>query len=173
MMTITIDIDSLISDLLIKSHMNTARIKDPEDRYAVRAAEENRDELLECIQEAGRTVIGICRPFLQVTDDDEGDDSFVFSGSSTADLVLSFDVTARRTSNIADSLAQAIHSFMVGASLRRFYTTVAMADLAQMYAATEASAREEIVSLLYRKLEPVWEDDNTSQQTSGTTTGGD
>ena len=172
MITITIFADSLISDMLVKSHMNTARIKDPEDQYAVRAAEENRDDLLEGLQEAWRTLKGICRPFLDTTNDTAGDDSFLFSGS-TPQMQLSFDVTVRRTSNIADSLAQAIHSFLVGASLRRFYTSVAMADLAQMYAATEASAREEIVNLLYRKLEPVWEDDNTSQQTSGTTTGGD
>ena len=155
MITITIAADSLISDILIKSHMNTARIKDPEDQYAVRAAEENRDDLLEGIQEAWRTVKGICRPFLDTTNDTAGNDTFIFSGT-TPTMQLSFDVTARRTSNIAESLAQAIHSFLVGASLRRFYTSVAMADLAQMYAATEAAARDEIVNLLYRKLEPIY-----------------
>ena len=156
MITITIKTASVISDIRLKSHMNTARIKDPEDRYAVRAAEENEDEILEGLQEAWRSVKGLCRQFLEATDDATGDDTF---DSATTDKTLSFDVTERRTSNIGDALSQAIHTFLVNGTLRRFYTSAAMPDLVQLYAAGETASRDEIVNLLYRKLEPVWGED--------------
>ena len=154
MITITIKTASLISDIKVKSHMNTARIKDPEDRYAVRAAEENEGEVLESLQEAWRMLKGICRPFLDVTADSTGNDVF---DTSTTDKSLVFDVTVRRTSNIAEALSQAIHTFLVNGTLRRFYTTAAMADLASLYASGETASRDEIVNLLYRKMEPVYD----------------
>ena len=160
MITITIKTASVISDIRIKSQMNTERIKDPEERYAVRAGEENGSEVMEGLQEAFRSLKSLCRRFLQATDDTAGNDAF---DSSTTDKTLTFDVTERRTSNIADSLAQDIHNYLVGGTLRRFYTSAMMPDLVTLYGATENNARDEIVNLLYRKLEPVWEEDEPEQ----------
>ena len=151
MITITIKTASVLSDIKIKSQLNTDRIKDAEDRYAVRAGEENNDEVLESLQESWRSVKGLCRKFLSETVDTSGSDLF---DNSTTDKTLSFDVTSRRSSNIAEALSQAIHNYLVAGTLRRFYTSVAMPDLVTLYAQSEATAASEITQLLYRKQEP-------------------
>lgn len=153
MITITIKTASLLSDIRIKSQMNTERIKDPEERYAVRAGEENNAEVMESLQEAWRAMKGLCRRFLATTDDTTGSDIF---DNSTTDKTLSLDVTVRRSSNIGEPLAQAMHNYLVNGTLRRFYTSAVMADLVTLYGAAENAARDEIVLLLYRKLEPVY-----------------
>lgn len=153
MITITIKTASLLSDIRIKSQMNTERIKDPDERYAVRAGEENNAEVMESLQEAWRAMKGLCRRFLVTTDDATGSDIF---DNSTTDKTLSLDVTERRTSNIGEALSQAMHNYLVNGTLRRFYTSAVMADLVTLYASAENAARDEIVLLLYRKLEPVY-----------------
>lgn len=154
MTTIEIKLASLVSDIKVKSHMNTARIKDPEDRYAVRAAEENNAEIMQSLQDTWRSMMTLCRRFLEATDDADGDD--VLTASPETTRTLTFDITERRTSNIGDTLAQAIHSYLVAGTLRRFYISAAMADLAQIYAAQEQAAANEITNLLYRKQEPTY-----------------
>ena len=156
MITITIKTASLLSDIRIKSQMNTERIKDAEERYAVRAAEDNNAEVMEGLQEQWRSLLALCRRFLDSTNDTAGNDTF---STSTTDKTLSFDVTARRTSNIADALAQAIHTYLVNGTLRRFYTSAVMPDLVTLYGAAENASRDEIVNLLYRKLEPIYTED--------------
>lgn len=154
MTTIEIKLASLLSDVKVKSHMNTARIKDADDRYLVRAAEENEAETVQCLQEAWRSMLSLCRRFLDPTDDDMGDDVLMRTPETTRTLTL--DITERRTSNIGDTLAQAIHTYLVAGTLRRFYTSVAMADLTAMYAGQEQAAANEITNLLYRKQEPTY-----------------
>jgi hypothetical protein len=151
--TITIKTASVVSDIKIKSQLNTDRIKDADDRYAVRAGEENDDEVMECLQEAWRAAKALCREFLASTDDTAGNDTF---SDSTADKTLTFDVTSRRTSNIGEPLAQAIHNYIVAGTLRRFYVTVAMPDLVTLYSQLEATAASDITYLLRRKQQPVY-----------------
>lgn len=156
MITITIKTASLLSDIRIKSHMNTERIKDPDDHYAVRAGEENNDEVMEGLQEAWNALKGLCRRFLAAAAPTEGSDIF---NADTADKLLLLDVTERRTQVLADTLAQAIHNYLVYGALRRFYTSAAMGDLVTIYAASENEARDQIIGLLYRKMEPVYTED--------------
>ena len=153
MMTVTINTSFLVSDIKSKSFMNTERIKDPDDRYAVRAAEENEAEVWQALQESWRSLMTLCRPFLASTSDTAGNDTLSISSTNKT---LQFDLSERRTSNIGDSLAQAIHSYLSNGTLRRFYTSAAMADLMGMYAQGETAARDEIVILLYKKSEPVY-----------------
>ena len=153
MIAITIKMASLVSDIKIKSHLNTERIKDPNDKYAARAGEENESELRQSVQNTWRALITLCRRFLPETDDTTGSDLFSTTLSET-DQTLNFDVTSRRTSNIADALSQAIHEYLVSGTLRRFYVAVAMTDLAALYATGEKDATDEIVRLLYRKAAP-------------------
>lgn len=154
--TITIKTASLVSELKVKSYMNTARIKDPEDQYAVRAGEENESELRQGLQDAWRAMLALCRRFLGASEDTAGSD--VLDLTST-DRTLTFDLSVRRTSNIADALAEAIHEYLTAATLRRFYTSAAEGSLAQLYAAGEAEARGRILTLLHTKLEPVYDED--------------
>ena len=156
MITLTIKMASLMSDIKVKSHMNTARIKDGDDQYAVRAGEENEDELRQDLQDTWNALIGICRKFLYVTDDTAGSD-VLSSTLATTDQTLVFDVTYRRSSNIAGPLSQAIHEYLVAGSLRRFYTSAAEANLLQLYAASEKTARDEIIVLLHTKHHPVYQ----------------
>lgn len=151
---ITIDIESLISDIKIKSFMNTERIADPEHRYAVRAAEENESETHQSLQDAWSSLKSLCRKFLADTTDTAGNDTLgsTWTGSRT----LTFDVTYRRTSNFAEPLAQQIHEFLVAGTLRRFYTSAAMNDLAVSYAANEKAAGDQIVRIIYTKDEPIY-----------------
>ena len=154
MTTIEIKLASLVSDIKIKSHMNTARIKDPEDRYAVRAAEENNAEVMQDLQDAWRSMTALCRRFLEQSDDAEGDDIFTASPETTR--ILTFDITERRTSNIGEPLAQAMHQYLVAGTLRRFYTSAAMTDLATLYAGQEQAAAGDITFLLHKKAEPIY-----------------
>ena len=156
--TITIKTASLFSELKVKSYMNTARIKDPEDQYAVRAGEENESELKQAFQDAWREMLSRVRLFLETTADASGSDQTV-ANMTTTDQTLSFNLSVRRTSNIAAALAEAIHEYLTAATLRRFYTSAAEGSLAQLYAAGEAEARGCILTLLHTKLEPVYDED--------------
>lgn len=154
--TLTIKTASLVSELKVKSHMNTARIKDPEDQYAVRAGEENESELRQGLQDAWRAMLALCRRFLETSEDSTGNDALDLTST---DRTLTFDLSVRRTSNIADALAEAIHEYLTAATLRRFYTSAAEGNLAQLYAANEAAAATRITALLHTKMEPVYQAD--------------
>lgn len=152
--TVTLGIPALLQDIKEKSFMNTARIKDPQDQYEVRASEENEIQVKQSLQDAFRSLKALCREFLQATTDSTGNDTLATSWSG--DYTLTFDVTARRTSNIGEALGEAAHAYLVSGSLRRFYTSAAMSELVAQYAAAEEAARQEIVTLLYQKQEPVY-----------------
>jgi len=155
--TITIKTASLLSDIRIRSHMNTQRIKDPEEQYALRIGEENESAARQALQEAWSDAVALCRPFLVTTDDTSGDD--LYGDITSSDKTLTLDVTTRRTSHIADSIPEEIHAFLANAALKRFYTSAMMPDLVSIYAAAEKVARQEIIELLYKKMEPVYEED--------------
>jgi hypothetical protein len=157
MITITIKTASLLSELKVKSYMNTLRVVNPDDRYAVRAGEENESELKQAIQDAWREAIALCRRFLDPTDDTTGTDATVTT-LTTTDQTLTFDVSVRRSSNFGATLAEAIHEFLVAGSLRRFYTSAAEGPLVQAYAAGENAARDRIVRLLHTKTEPIYDE---------------
>ena len=152
--TVSIDIGSLVSDIKVKSFMNTQRIADADQRYAVRAAEENEAETHQCLQDAWSAMVSLCRKFLSRTTDTAGNDTLgsTWTGSRT----LTFDVTYRRTSNFAQPLAQAAHEFLLAGTLRRFYTSAAMNDLAASYAANEKAAADRITAIIYTKDEPIY-----------------
>ena len=61
--TVSIDIGSVISDIKVKSFMNTERIADADQRYAVRASEENEAEIRQGVQHAWPGEYSILRPF--------------------------------------------------------------------------------------------------------------
>lgn len=151
---ITLNIPALISDIKEKSFMNTARIKDAQEQYEVRASEENEIQIKQSLQDAFRSLKALCRDFLQTSADSTGNDTL--SGTWTGSFSLTLDVTVRRSSNIGEAFSQAAHSYLVGGTLRRFYTSAAMSDLANLYLATEKSAADEITRLLYRKSKPVY-----------------
>ena len=153
MITITINMASLMSDIKVKSYMNTQRLK-AEDAYAVRAAEENDAEVRQAVQDAWRDLVALCREFLDTTNDTSGNDTL--PGTITGNRTLSFNVSTRRTSNIADSLAESAHSYLVANALRRFYTSAAAADLAGGHKALEDLSAQSINNLLYKKAEPIY-----------------
>ena len=152
--TVSIDIGSVISDIKVKSFMNTERIADPVQRYAVRASEENEAEIRQGVQHAWNALRALCRKFLSRTADTAGDSDLW--NSFTGDKTLVFDITARRTSHFAQPFAEAAHEFIVAGALRRFYTSAAMGDLATAYATDERAAAERITAIIYRKDEPIY-----------------
>lgn len=153
--TITIKTASLLSDIKVRSHMIAERIKDPEEKYAGRIGEENESVAKQAVQDAWRSLIAICRPFLATTNDTTGNDQLV-ANLTTTDQTLTFDVTARRTSKIADPLAQEMHEYLVAGALRRFYTSAMLADVVSIVAASENVARDNIIRILYKKNEPIY-----------------
>ena len=152
--TVSIDIGSVISDIKVKSFMNTERIADPVQRYAVRASEENEAEIRQGVQHAWNALRALCRKFLSRTTDTSGDSDLW--NSFTGDKTLVFDITARRTSNFAEPLAEAAHEFLVAGTLRRFYTSAAMGDLATAYATDERAAADRSTAIIYKKDEPIY-----------------
>lgn len=151
--TITIKTASLVSELKVKSFMNTEHIKDSEDKYATRAGEEANAEIMQSLQDAWGALLFFCRKFLSKTTDTSGSDTY---STSTSDKTLTFDLTSRRTSHIAEPLAQAIHEYLVGGTLRRYYTTVSNDAIATRYAANEKEASLRITQLLYTKDDPTY-----------------
>lgn len=159
MTTITIKTESLLSDMRIKSYRSTERIQNPEERYILRVGEENESEALQCLQEAWQAGKALCRRFLSITSDYTGSDLL---NRTKADLTLTLDITARRTSNIGDEFANALHEYLVTGALRRFYAHAGATDLGTVYAGMETAAQTELIRLLYKKSEPVHPDDITT-----------
>ena len=155
---ITIKFASLLSDIKVRSHMTAERIKDPEEKYALRISEENESASRQALQDAWRGLIALCRPFLSTTNDASGNDQLATPPLSGAlqDQQLTFDLSVRRTSHIADPLAQEIHEYLVAGTMRRFYTAAAAADIITVAAASENVARDNIVKMLYKKNKPIY-----------------
>lgn len=154
MITITIKTASLLSDIRIKSHMNTERIKDPEDRYAVRAGEENEAEQRQDLQDAWRELLSLCKRLIRTGVADAGGSDLLDSTIPAADKELALDIEEETESYIPEALAQAMHEYLLSGALRRFYTSTAMPDLVAMYAPLENAAAVRIRELIYYRPYP-------------------
>lgn len=156
MITITIKMASLLSDIKVKSYMNTARIKDSEDQYSVRVGEENEVEIRQSLQNAWREMLSICRKFLVLNLDPTtttGDDELEAT-IATDDKELHLDFKEPMPAEVVDALAQAMHEYLVAGALRRFYTSTAMPDLVALYAPQENAARATIHELIHYRPMP-------------------
>lgn len=152
--TVTIKMASLLSDIRIKSHMNTERIKDPEEKYAVRAGEENEAEQRQALQDAWRNLLALCRRFIKTETADMAGSDLLETTISANDKELTFDFKEETASYIPDALAQAMHEYLLSGALRRFYTSAAMPDLVTIYAAQENAATARIRELIYYRPYP-------------------
>lgn len=149
--TITIKTASLLSEIRVKSFMNTERIKDAEERYAVRAGEENNSEQQQAFQDAWRELLSICKKFIDYTSSSSANDTL---GTGTEDKTVTFDFAEPAGQSIYDALAQAMHEYLVSGTLRRFYTSASMPDLVKMYATQENAAHASIIELIHYRPYP-------------------
>ena len=153
--TITIKTASLLSDIKVRSHMIAERLKEPMEQYSARVGEENESVAKQAVQDAWRSLKAICRPFLATTNDNAGNDQLV-SNLTTVDQTLTFDVTARRTSQIGEPLAQEMHEYLVAGALRRFYSSAMLTDVVSIAAASENVAKDNIIRILRYKGKPTY-----------------
>lgn len=150
--TITISRSSIISDIRLKSHMEAASISAAEERYIVEAGTEKVEELNQCVTDAFAEVSGIVRPVISAAAQLTANDNYRSSG----DLVLSFDLSERKSGGFAAPLADAIHKYVVDSAMSRFYRSVARPVFADSHERMLIPGRANIEAIIYVKNEPTY-----------------
>lgn len=151
-LNITIGRNSVIADLRVKSHAESAVIGDAEERYIVEAGSEKIQEIHQCVTDAFSEASAILREFNTGTQTLIANDDYRAAG----DLVLALEISARRASGLATPLADAIHKYVVDSAMAKFYRAVSRPEMAERHSAALPSDRSNIDVLLYTKHEPVY-----------------
>ena len=110
-----------------------------------------RGMLLQAMNEVLVSLRLMCSRFLRPSYDLVADDSL----SSADAFVFSFTMGARRMAGKAQSLADAIHSYLVNATLGKVYADSNNTDMAQKRATLAQGDGQLILSLLNSKIPPV------------------
>lgn len=152
MITITLKRDSIISDLRVKSHEEAMTIQDPEARYAVEAGTEKLAEVNQCVTDAFSEVSSLLREVLSGTVVSTANDAY----TATGDLVLSLDVSSRKSPGLAKPLTDALHALAVNSALGRFYRSVGRIDLGDAKMRFAKEMVPAIETLIYTKYKPTY-----------------
>lgn len=110
-----------------------------------------RGLLTQAMNEVFVSLKAMCSRFLNPTYDTNADDSL----ASTDAFVLDFVMGERRMANKAQSLADAMHSYMVNATLGKVYLDANNSDLSQKRATLAQGDGQLILSLLNSKIPPI------------------
>lgn len=149
--TINIDTARLLEEMRQKSHLETQRIKDAEEREAVRAGVEKTDELTRCVMYADAQLCGIIGRYMEPDLSDEGSDTLGLPSRLAYRLLMG---ERRRAGKIA-VLAETFHSYLVNMALSKYYASVAMTELAAARANLAAADVVSIIQQLNSKMPPV------------------
>lgn len=151
-LNITIGRDSVIADLLVKSHLESASISNAEERYIVQAGTEKIQEIHQCVTDAFSEASAILREFVT------GSATLLMNDDyrSAGDLALALEVSERRAVGLATPLTDAIHKYVVDSAMAKFYRAVSRPEMAERHSASLPADRSNIDVLLYVKQEPVY-----------------
>jgi len=148
-MVIELYTQEILNDLRSKSHYEVSQITDAEARYKVEAGSEKMDEVTRCISEAASRLHGRCRRFLKEFLSRNMDNTVFFPDKYVVNLVLS----ERRGLN-KESIAEAMHTFLVEYALSKFYVSMSQQELSNKHSLLAVDAGNLIDELLYTKLPP-------------------
>lgn len=134
----------------IKSHSEAARIPDADQRYLVELGTEKEAEANQCINDAASEVRAMLRPLLAEGSGASANDGY----DTTASIVYTFSVTARKAPGMASALSTAIHAYIVNSALGKYYVSVAQGDLAEAHRSRLALELATINNIIYRRKSP-------------------
>lgn len=149
-MVIELHKQEILNDLRSKSHYEVSQIDDAEARYKVEAGTEKMDEVNRCISEAASRLNGRCRRFLR-----DYQPSYVVDAVFSPDsFVIDLAISERRAIN-KESIAEAMHTFVVEYALSKFYVSMSQQELSNKHSLLAVDAGNLIDELLYTKLPPL------------------
>lgn len=151
-MNIVLETEELLIDIRTKSHEECANtITEVEARYRTEAGNHKNEEIYRCLLESASALSRILARFLHSDNTWEADDT----ANITDGFQYDFDVSERRMDGKSQALADAMHSYIVHDTLRRFYGTVSAADLATKHTALAQEAEAAIKEMMYSKKPPI------------------
>lgn len=151
-MTITITYSEVLFDLQNKNREEVRGIEEPQARYLAEAGSDKMDEIVRCIQESLSNVKTILLRFTSVTDMSDESDML----RDPNDILLGFELSARRGAGKSQMIADAVHSLIVNLSLSKFYSTINQTELMAKRDELAKSDAAVLNKLLYEKLPPVY-----------------
>lgn len=150
-MVIELYSQEILKDLRSKSHYEVANITDVEARYRAEAGSEKMEEIVRCIGEGVARLSHRCWRYLREDFTDTVDNTSFLPDLFSFDLVMS----ERRALGKAESLREAMHTFIVEYALSKFYSDMAQQDLSNKHSVQAIEAGNRIDDLLYKKLPPL------------------
>ena len=152
-LTITLQRRNILSDMMVRSHAEVAYIIDDRERYVAELGTEKAQLAQQCITDAATEVRSAFRDVIP------GFSDALSAGDNydTSDIVFAMAVSARKRPGLADSLAKAIHAYIVDSALGRYYGSVSRPDLAKSHLDRLQADLSVISGLVYRKLDPTYQ----------------
>ena len=150
-MRIILDIAELLLDIRNKSHEECASITDVEARFRAEAGNHKNLELFRTLLEVNSSLTRLVRRYLmeyiaiEANDNAELPESFVYE----------FEISQRRSDNLAQPLTDAMHSYLVHYTLAKFYATVSQTEFSNKHSTLTQSAATEVEELLFTKKPPI------------------
>lgn len=153
METVTVNISraSVLADMKVKVHAETASIADDKARYLAELGTEKTEEANQCITDAAMEVASQMRRLLTFV---SGTETATDGYETTGTMTYTLSVSVRKARGLAQYLAKAIHAYIVDSALSKYYVSVNHADLATPHSAAIAAQRGYIEALCYTKVEP-------------------
>lgn len=147
---ITINKNSILDDMQLKSHLEVASIADPQARYFAELGSEKEEEAHQCINDAVGEVMALLTRRLSSATGAE-DDSF-----DPGDVVFAISSTGRYNTGLQRALTLAIHAYIVDSALAKFYGSVSHPELATPHINRLPVQKSYIDALIYSKNEPTY-----------------
>ena len=149
-MRVVLDVAELLFDIRNKSHEECASITDVEARYRAEAGRHKDEELFRSLVEVNSSLTRLVRRYLKEFITTEADNNAAIPDS----FIYEFEISQRRSSNLTQPMADAMHSYLVHYTLAKFYATVSQTDLSNKHSTLTQAAATEVEELLYTKNPP-------------------
>ena len=150
-MDITLNTSELMFDIRNKSHLETAKIPDAEQRYIIEAGSDKKDELERRLIEAYHMARQLCARYLVPDVTVRANDSL----SIPEAFVFRLNLSTRRLSGKTGALAQMLHSFICNHTLAGFYATVSQPELSASHSNMANVDAMNVENILYNKMPPM------------------
>lgn len=146
--------NNLVSDIMYRSQLETARIADVDLRYLATAGTDKLSQIHQSLMDADAALRGGPLKRFFTLDLTEPDVPMCDDLIAPTSLFYTLNLTMRHHEGVEQAIAMASHTYLVDAALASFYTSVAQADLAQVHTELVASDDMKLQRLLYIKLPP-------------------
>lgn len=150
-MKVILNIEELLFDIRNKSHEECQSITDVEARFRSEAGNHKNEEIYRSLVEVNSSLTRMVRRYLMEFLPVEADDNAVLPQS----FVYDFEISQRRSDNLTQPLADAMHSYLVHYTLAKFYATVSQTEFSNKHSTLTQAAATEVEELLFTKKPPI------------------